>query len=317
MLAAAPASAESVSTAPTIGAIRPAAGTSVGGTVVTVRGTGFGPGTVVRFGAVRASAVHVLSATRLRLHAPSHAAGSVRVRVQTAAGTSNSSAADRFVFRSPLVVIDPGHNGGNGSHRAVIDRLVNAGYGERKPCNTTGTATNPGYPEYAYNWDVSVRVRKILRAHHVSVRFTHANDKGVGPCVNVRARLQSAKGVAAAVAIHADGAPSGGHGFHVNEDSRRPVGASRATVARSTRLGRDLVTSLARYSGLTRSTYIGHKGWVTRDDLAGLNLSTKPTSFLELGNMRNAGDAAKQRSAAGRQRIARAVAIGILDYLRG
>lgn len=217
---------------------------------------------------------------------------------------------------SPLVVLDPGHNGGNAAHPRIVNRLVRAGYGRRKPCNTTGTATNSGYPEHAFNWHVARRVRAILRRHHVRVLMTRRSDTGVGPCVNKRARIESTTGVAAAVAIHADGAPRHGHGFHVNEDSRRPVGATRATVRRSTRLGRALHRALVHRSGLVPSTYIGHNGYVRRDDLAGLNLSTSPTSFLELGNMRNPRDAKRQRSAPGRRRIAGAIAAGILAYLR-
>jgi N-acetylmuramoyl-L-alanine amidase len=102
----------------------------------------------------------------------------------------------------------------------------------------------------------------------------------------------------------------------VFEDSRGPVGASRATVRRSTELGTILHNTLVRESGLTKSTYFGHSGYVRSDIYAGLNLSTNPTSFLELGNMRNAGDAAEQHSPSGRKRIASAIADGLLIYLR-
>jgi N-acetylmuramoyl-L-alanine amidase len=146
--------------------------------------------------------------------------------------------------------------------------------------------------------------------------MTRSSDDGVGPCVNVRAAIESTPGVAAAIAIHADGGPPSGHGFHICEDSRTPVGATQATVARSHLLSEDLRTSLEDGSGLTRSTYIGGgTAFYPRDDLAGLNLSTNPTTFLELGNMRNRSDAALQSSPSGRARIAAAVAAGILDYL--
>ena len=217
---------------------------------------------------------------------------------------------------TPLVVLDPGHNGGNSSHVAQIDALVPAGYGKKKACNTTGTETDAGYAEHAFTWDVSKRVRAILQAHGVRVRMTRSSDAGVGPCVDERARLESAKGVTLSVAIHADGAPSSGHGFHVNEDSRRPVGASAATVTRTAALAEDLHAALSSTSGLVPSTYIGTDGYFYRTDLAGLNLTTTPTSFLELGNMRNAHDAALQSSASGRQRIAASVAAGILAYLK-
>ena len=44
-----------------------------------------------------------------------------------------------------VVVVDPGHQLGNSRHLAQISRLVDAG-GFRKACNSTGTATNAGYP---------------------------------------------------------------------------------------------------------------------------------------------------------------------------
>jgi N-acetylmuramoyl-L-alanine amidase len=213
------------------------------------------------------------------------------------------------------VVLNPGHNGGDASHTAAINRQVPAGYGGYKACDTTGTNTNAGYAEHAFNFDVALRVRTILQARGVHVVLTRPNDTGVGPCVDERAAIGNRAGVAAVVSIHADGAPSAGHGFHVNQDSRRPDGASAATAARSVQLGQALHAALERSSGLVPSTYIGQDGYYYRSDLAGLNLATRPATFLELGNMRNAGDAALQSSTAGRQRIAAAIAAGILAFV--
>ena len=213
------------------------------------------------------------------------------------------------------VVLNPGHNGADWSHPQEISRQVPSGYGMYKDCDTTGTNTNAGYSEHAFNWDVSLRVRGILRAHGVHVIMTRPNDTGVGPCVDERAAIGNRAGVDAVVSIHADGADAAGHGFHVNQDSRRPDGATAATARNSIRLGRAIHDALVRSSGLVPSTYLGANGYYYRSDLAGLNLATNPATFLELGNMRNAGDAALQSSAAGRQRIARAVAAGILAYL--
>ncbi|MGH8960550.1 MAG: N-acetylmuramoyl-L-alanine amidase, partial [Jatrophihabitantaceae bacterium] len=221
----------------------------------------------------------------------------------TPSATHRSSPTVTFPGGSgPLVVLDPGHNGGNASHPAQINRLVPAGFNRMKPCNTTGTNTNAGYPEHAFNWDVALRTRAILRAHGVRVLMTRSDDTGVGPCVNQRAAIQNTKGVRLAVIIHADGAPSSGHGFHVNEDSRLPDGATEATRVLSHALTVAEHDALLHGSGLTTSTYFGQDGYVKRDDFAGLNLSRVPTTFLELGNMRNAGDAALQTSASGRQR---------------
>jgi N-acetylmuramoyl-L-alanine amidase len=296
--------------------VTPSHGTTVGGARVVLWGTGFSGVRAVWFGQRRSLRFQLVGPHRLAVRTPLHPAGRFRVRVVTAAGPSPLSDGVYYRFRSPRVVLDPGHNGENASHPRIINRLVPMGYGRKKPCNTTGTATNAGYPEHAFNWSVATRARAMLRADFVKVIMTRPNDHGVGPCVNIRARIESTPGVAAAVAIHADGAPAWGHGFHVNEDSRRPVGATEATVHKSTRLGIALHNALVRYSGLTPSNYIGNHGYVRRDDLAGLNLSRNPTSFLELGNMRNARDARLQMSPRGRERIARAVVLGILAYLR-
>ena len=213
------------------------------------------------------------------------------------------------------VVLNPGHNGGNATHTAEINRQVPAGYGRYKACDTTGTNTNAGYPEHAFNWDVAVRVRAILEAHGIRVIMTRPNDTGVGPCVDERAAIGNHSYVAAVVSIHADGAPSAGHGFHVNQDSRIPDGATALVAQESDELGQAIHGALVRSSGLVPSTYIGTDGYYYRTDLAGLDLATRPATFLELGNMRNAGDAALQSSASGRERIAAAVAAGILAYL--
>lgn len=212
-------------------------------------------------------------------------------------------------------MLNPGHNGANASHTAQINKQVPAGYGKYKACDTTGTETNAGYAEHAFNWDVALRVRAILRAHGVRVVLTRPDDNGVGPCVDERAAVGNRSGVAAVVSIHADGAPSSGRGFHVNQDSRRPDGASAATARHSDELGRDIHATLVKSSGLVPSTYIGTNGYFYRSDLAGLNLARKPATFLELGNMRNSGDASLQSAARGRQQIARAIAAGILVFL--
>ena len=64
-----------------------------------------------------------------------------------------------------------------------------------------------------------------------------------------------------------------------------------------------------------RPTSPAATGSTSADDLAGLTLSDRPTVLVEAGNMANRGDAALQTSAAGRQRVAAALAAGILAFL--
>lgn len=68
-------------------------------------------------------------------------------------------------------------------------------------------------------------------------------------------------------------------------------------------------------AGLPAANYIGAEGLFGRSDLAGLNLAQYPAILIELGNMRNAVDAAQMQTATGRTRYAAAVADGIEAYL--
>jgi N-acetylmuramoyl-L-alanine amidase len=68
-------------------------------------------------------------------------------------------------------------------------------------------------------------------------------------------------------------------------------------------------------AGLTPSTYIGSNGLYGRSDLTGLNLAQYPSILVEMGNMKNANDAAQMESATGRASYAAAAARGITAYL--
>ena len=222
------------------------------------------------------------------------------------------SAAAPPVGSGKVVVLDPGHNGGNGSHPAEINRQVPAGRGQRKPCNTTGTSTNAGYPEHAFTWDVSQRVGKALVSKGIRVVYTRQNDTGVGPCVDQRAAIGNDANADAVVSVHADGSTAAGaNGFHVAYSSP-PLNAAQGEP--STRLAQ-VVRDTLRSGGFSTSNYIGGNGLSARTDLGGLNLSTRPTVLVECGNMRNAAEAARMTSEEGRQQYASSIAAAIEAYL--
>ncbi len=214
-----------------------------------------------------------------------------------------------------VVVLDPGHDGGNAAHPSAINRQVPAG-GYEKACDTAGTETNAGYPEHAFTFDVAQRVAALLWSDGARVVLTRHDDTGVGPCVNERAAAGNDAHADAAVSIHADGGPPGGYGFHVIEPGLAPDGGNRAILAPSNRLALDL---RAAYAAATREhygTYIaGGDGLDRRTDLAGLNLSRVPKVFIECANMRNAADAARVTNPAWRQRAAAGIASGIEQFL--
>lgn len=213
---------------------------------------------------------------------------------------------------APVVVLDPGHNGGNADAGAAINREVPAGRDRTKPCNTTGTATDAGYPEHSFTFDVARRVSQALSARGVQVRSTRADDAGVGPCVDQRAAMGNNVSAWAVVSIHADGASStSAHGFHVAY-SDPPLNAAQGEPALTLATAlRDRMGS----AGFAPATYVGRDGLSGRDDLAGLNLSERPAALVECGNMRNEQEAALMTAPQGRQRYADAIAGGIASYV--
>jgi N-acetylmuramoyl-L-alanine amidase len=214
-----------------------------------------------------------------------------------------------------VIVIDPGHNGGNGAHPSIIDKLVDAGFGLRKPCNTTGTSTNAGYSEAAYTFDVAKRLAAVLRARGAKVVMTRTTNSGVGPCINQRAAIGNAAHASAVISIHGDGSlAAGARGFHVIVATRMVGGV--AVQRNSQRLADDVRSAFRSGTGLPYSTYTGGGTAEThRSDIGGLNLSTRPAVMIETGNMRSATDARLMSSATFRQREAVALAAGLARYL--
>ncbi|MEB3022080.1 Rv3717 family N-acetylmuramoyl-L-alanine amidase [[Mycobacterium] crassicus] len=208
------------------------------------------------------------------------------------------------------VFLDPGHSGAND---ASIARQVPNGRGGTKPCQTSGTATDDGYPEHSLNWDVTNRIRAALDEMGVHTELSRADDTSVGPCIDARAAAANAAHPDAIVSIHADGGPASGRGFHVNYSSP-PLGDAQSGPA--VQLARAVRDSLAA-AGIPESSYLGADGLYGRADLAGLNLAEYPAVLVELGNMRNADDAAQLESPEGRSRYAAAVTHGIVAFLSG
>jgi N-acetylmuramoyl-L-alanine amidase len=240
--------------------------------------------------------------------------GQVRAFGNAAGIATRSIPSTGFSLVGQVVTIDPGHNGENGADPGYINQLVWNGR-EWETCDTTGTATDAGYTEAAFNFDVGTRLEAILRSLGATVVITRTSNDGVGPCVNVRAAIGNRAGSDAVMDIHADGGPPGGRGFAVLE----PVadGPNNAVIGSSERLAVDVRNAFAGGTGEPLSDYDGVNGLQPRDDLAGLNLTTVPKVLIECANMRNAGDAGLVTNAGWRQSAAASLARGISQFLIG
>ncbi|MFS3130707.1 N-acetylmuramoyl-L-alanine amidase [Nocardioides sp. Bht2] len=254
------------------------------------------------------------------LSACSGPAGPAAQVPDTVEGSSSTSSTGQPSRARPLagrtIVIDPGHQVGNRNFPAQINALVDIG-GSRKPCNTTGTATDDGYPEATLTWQVARSLTRRLEKLGATVVLTRSSNSARkwGPCVDVRGRAGNRIGADLKLSIHADGSLSrGAHGFHVIAP-RRSAAQKPQVQARSLRLAKQVRAAL-RHERLPAANYIaGGDGLDVRGDLGTLNLAKMPTVMVELGNMRSAADAARMTRKVGRERYARALTRAIRSHL--
>ena len=231
-------------------------------------------------------------------------------------GVLPSAADGATQSRKPLagmiIAIDPGHNGGNSSHPEQVNRKVWIG-NAWKVCNTSGTATNAGYPEHRFTWALARLVRSRLEALGATVKLTRSNDRGWGPCSTTRGKFGAKVHADLMISLHGDGLGASQHGFVVI----RPGlvrGYTDDILSRSKTLSRAMRRGLD-HAKVRRSTAYGGDGLDVRTDLGTLNLSNVPAVLIELGNMRNAHDARLMSTSAGRGRYAAGLVFGIRTFL--
>jgi N-acetylmuramoyl-L-alanine amidase len=230
------------------------------------------------------------------------------------APASPAAGAGALPLSGRVVAIDPGHQLGNSRFPAQVNRKVWVGLW--KPCNTTGTATNGGFPEATFAWLVSQRLQARLEALGATVRLTRTTNslRDWGPCIDDRGRFGGKVGADLAVSVHGDGAAPSTRGFFVIRPGVRR-GYTDDIAGRSRRLATRVRAGLLA-AGFQASSAYGGDGLDTRRDLGTLNMADVPTVMVELGNMRNARDARCMTSARCRDRHARGLARGIVAHLR-
>lgn len=213
-----------------------------------------------------------------------------------------------------IIGIDPGHNGRNWTDPAYLSKQIWNGR-QWENCDTTGTQTSGGYTEARFTFNVARYLAAYLRKDGAKVVLTRKNNHGIGPCVDRRARILDRAHADVSIDIHADWGPSGGRGFTVLE----PVadGPNNKVIRSSVRFGHDVHLGLVHRTKMTVSDYYGHNGYIFRNDLAGLNLTTMPKVLIECGNMNNRTDARLLASAKVQRSIARALEAAIIRFLAG
>lgn len=185
------------------------------------------------------------------------------------------------------IALDPGHNGGNASHLSRINKKVPDGRGGKKACNTTGTATDDGFPEHEFNWNVATKVRDELEKRGARVIMSRDSNDGVGPCVDERGKFADEADFL--VSIHANGSTDSSiRGFGV-------ILAPGEKVEESTKLAEAIVRGFKDHDFPINRAGYGKDGMVERTDLAGLNHASVPAVIVECGEMRNPEEAERMQ----------------------
>jgi len=249
-------------------------------------------------------------------NAPNSASSATPQATATASASATNSASSATSLSGRTIVIDPGHTGGWTSKWG--NQKVSNGVGGTKPCNSSGTATNSGYSEHAYNFAQAKALAKELQARGATVKLTRSDDTTATDslCVNHRADLANELKADVLISIHADGNATASHrGFHIIISPSMAGGT--AVESKSKTLATDIRAKLASGTSMPRSNYIGSGTALSvRSDLGTLNFARRPAVMMEMGNMMNSTDASLFVSAEFRSRAARALADGISEYLR-
>lgn len=215
-----------------------------------------------------------------------------------------------------VIVLDPGHQLGN-SNPKFRKQLAQTRFNGSivKGCNTTGTATNAGFPESTFTWKVANRLKSLLEAQGATVVMTRTSNtrNTYGPCVWDRAGIANKNKADALISIHADGAPARAHGFFAIAPTRIR-GWTTDTYKADRRLSRAMIAGMEA-AGATPANYIANQLQI-RGDQSTINFSKVPTTIIEVGNMRNAKEAELMASAHGQRLYARWLAGGIERFFR-
>lgn len=256
-----------------------------------------------------------VAALALGLTAPALAAPSRPTVALTGVSLAEDVTSTLARARKPLagitIALDPGHQLGN-SNPAFRSKLAKTRFNGTtvKGCNTTGTATNGGYPEATFVWNVSQFVKKRLQRLGAKVRLTrkvNSYDRW-GPCVWKRGKFGARVDADLLLSVHADGAAPSARGFFVIVPAVVP-GWTDDIAGVSRRYGQRMIDGMAA-AGATPANYISGQMLVW-DNITTLNFSDVPAVLVEVGNMRNSSEAAFMVTTKGQRAHAKWLVAGV------
>lgn len=204
------------------------------------------------------------------------------------------------------IVVDPGHN----SRANPATEPIGPGSSTRKIKDGGGTrGVVTGTPESLVNLQISLRLRRLLRADGYCVVMTRTRQTGLSMGNVARARIANRAHAALFVRIHSDGSTS-----------RSRHGTSTLYPAFHRRWTDDIlpasrVAAVKIQRALVRSLTSRDLGTVRRSDITGFNWSNVPVVLPELGFLTNPREDRLLNSRAYQQRAARGLERGIRSFV--
>ncbi|MDI6447507.1 N-acetylmuramoyl-L-alanine amidase family protein [Anaerobaca lacustris] len=177
--------------------------------------------------------------------------------------------------------------------RGVV--VIDPGHGGRDP----GAIAVTGIHEKIVNYDVAQKVAAILRRRGIEVVLTRQGDVFIE--LEARAEIANRRNADLFVSLHADSAPSpSAQGFTVYVAE----GASADSQRAARNIARAMATTGLENRGVRPASY------------RVLVLNRRPAVLVEMGYLSNRQEALRLQDSAFQDRLAAAIATGILDYLQ-
>jgi N-acetylmuramoyl-L-alanine amidase len=207
---------------------------------------------------------------------------------------------------APVVVIDPGHD----ARANLATEPIGPGSATRKIKDGGGThGVVTGIREPDLTLDVSLRLRRLLRAAGVRVVMTRTRTSGASMGNIARARIANDAEAALFLRVHADGASSASaRGTHTLTPALHQGWTDDVYVA-SRRAATLVQTELVRALGFPS------RGIQERSDFTGFNWADVPVILVEMGFMTNPHEDRALARPAVRGRAALGLCRGTLRFL--
>ena len=206
----------------------------------------------------------------------------------------------------PLVVIDPGHD----ARANLATEPIGPGSTTRKIKDGGGThGVVTGIREPELTLDVSLRLRKLLRAAGVRVVMTRTRTAGASMGNIARAEIANRADAALFLRVHADGSASpDARGTHTLTPALHRGWTD--DVYRPSRRAAELVQA-----ELVRALGFPDRGIQERSDFTGFNWADVPVILVEMGFMTSPSEDRALATPAVRVRAALGLCRGTLRFL--